>query len=232
MEKEKRGGSMKSEVVALAGWPPEVLAYAYAMYSRSSLSIRESILKITNEKAAGFLDTFYFKYGHKSIADNAHIPLAVENVSEIVAFEIEDEQLWDGQERSTRYQNFSKADAYFVPRAIRNTPYEREYCVVADFLLSKYDDYSSFCFEYLAKKYSKPQEMKDADYERTLRARAFDVARYWLFNGVLTSVGQITSAKTLEDQLCRLMASEYSETVFVANQMKEACQSKPFCPDG
>ena len=221
-----------SEVVALAGWPPEVLAYAYAMYSRSALSIRESMLKITNEKATGFLNTFYFKYGHKSIADNAHIPLAIENVSEIAAFELEDEQLWDGQERSTRYQNFNKQNAYFIPELVKNTPHEREYCLVADFLLGKYDDYTTFCFEYLAKKYSKPPEIKSDDYERTLKARAFDVARYWLFNGILTSVGQITNARTLEDQICRLMSMEYLETVSVANQMKDACQSKPFCPEG
>lgn len=221
-----------SEVIALAGWPPEVLAYAYAMYSRSGLSIKESITKITNEKATGFLDTFYFKYGHRSIADDAHIPLAIENVSEIVAFELEDEQLWDGQERSTRYQNFNKPNAYLIPDILKNTPYEREYCVIADFLLGKYRDYGTFCFEYLVKKYPKPQEMKDADYERTLKARAFDVARYWLFNGILTSVGQITSARTLEDQICRLMAAEYFETVSVANKMKEACQAKPFCPEG
>lgn len=221
-----------AEVIALAGWPPEILAYAYAMYSRSSLSIRESMVKITNEKAAGFLDTFYFKYGHRSIADNAHIPLAVENVSEIVAFELEDEQLWDGQERSTRYQKFDKPGAYFIPEIVRHTPQEQEYCVIADFLLGKYRDYSSICFEHLAKKYPRPPDMKDVDYERTLRARAFDVARYWLFNGILTSVGQITSARTLEDQICRLMAAEYLETVYIANQMKEACQTKPFCPEG
>lgn len=223
---------MKTEVIALAGWPPEVLAYAYAMYSRSSLSIRESILKITNEKASGFLDTFYFGYGHKSIADNAHIPLALENVSEIVAFQLEDEQLWDGQERSTRYQNFDKSGAYFIPEAVRNTPHERSYCLVADFLLEKYRHYGTICFEYLAKKNPKPADMKEADYERTLKARAFDVARYWLFNGILTSVGQITSARTLEDQISRLMSAEYRETVSVAEQMKQACQAKPFCPEG
>ena len=221
-----------AEVIALAGWPPEVLAYAYAMYSRSSLSIKESIKKITNEKAAGFLDTFYFKYGHKSIADNAHIPLAIENVSEIVAFELEDEQLWDGQERSTRYQNFDKPGAYFIPEIVKHTPYQQEYCFIADFLLEKYRQYASACFEYLAKRYPKPENIKDADYERTLKARAFDVARYWLFNGIITSVGQITSARTLEDQICRLMAAEYLETVHIANQMKQACQSKPFCPEG
>lgn len=220
-----------SEVIALAGWPPEVLAYAMAMYSRSPLSIRESIAKITEEKSSKFLDTFYFKYGHRSIADNAHIPLAVENVSEIVAFELEDQQLWDGQERSTRYQNFDKPDAYYIPEVIKHTRIEREYCLIADFLLNQYRAYTGFCFEYLTNKYPKPQDMKDADYERTLRARAFDVARYWLFNGILTSVGQITSARTLEDQISRMMASEYHEVFKIAKDMKTACQSKPFCPE-
>lgn len=219
-----------AEVIALAGWPPEVLAYAYAMYSRSSLSIKESLLKITNEKASGFLDTFYFGYGHKSIADNAHVPLAVEDVSEIVAFYLEDEQLWDGQERSTRYQkDFCR---YFIPDVIRHTPAERQYCLTADFCLDQYKRYSTQCFEALVKKHPKPEGMKDADYERTLKARAFDVARYWLFNGILTSVGQITSARTLEEQICRMLASEYLEVVNVAQQMKKACQEKPFCPEG
>ena len=219
-----------SEVIALAGWPPEALAYAMAMYSRSSLSIRESILKITNEKAAGFFDKTYFGYGHKSIADNAQVPLGVEEISEIGAFELEDEQLWNGQERSTRYQkNFKK---YFIPDVIRNTSLERPYCVTADFCLDQYERYSTVCFEALVKKYPKPQDMDDGLYERTIRARAFDVARYWLFNGIITSVGQITSARTLEEQICRMMASEYLEVVNIANNMKAACQAKPFCPEG
>ena len=221
-----------SEVIALAGWPPEVLAYAYAMYSRSRLSIRESMLKITNEKASGFLDSFYFGYGHKSIADNAHVPLAIEGVSEIVAFWLEDEQLWDGQERSTRYQKFDRPNAYFIPDMIKGTPQERTYCMVADLLLDKYRKYGVVCFEALVKKFPKPEEMKEADYERTLRARAFDVARYWLFNGIFTSVGQITSARTLEEQICRMLASEYPEVVQTANDIKKSCQDKPFCPEG
>ncbi len=219
-----------SEVITLAGWPPEILAYAMAMYSRSGLSIRESILKITNEKAADFFDKTYFGFGHKSIADNAQIPLAAENYSEIVAFELEDEQLWNGQERSTRYQKFDRPGGYFIPEVVRHTPLEREYCMIADFLLDQYRLYAPLCFEALAKRHPKPEGMKDADYERTLKARAFDVARYWLFNGIITSVGQITSARTLEDQICRLMASEYLEVYNIGQQMKEACQAKPFCP--
>ncbi|OGN09467.1 MAG: hypothetical protein A3J46_06055 [Candidatus Yanofskybacteria bacterium RIFCSPHIGHO2_02_FULL_41_11] len=219
-----------AEVIALAGWPPEVLAYAMAKYSRSSLSIKESLLKITNEMAADFLDSIYIGYGHKSVADMAHIAMGIENISEVAAFYLEDEQLWDGQERSTRYQK--KFKDYVIPAVVRNTPAERQYCLIADFLVDQHERYSPICFEALVKKHPKPQGMSDGDYEKTLRARAFDVSRYWLFNGIKTSVGQITSARTLEDQICRMMASEYLEVVEIAEQMKKACQEKPFCPEG
>ena len=223
-----------AEVIALAGWPPEVLAYAYAMYSRSSLSIRQSIAKITQEKSGKFFESYYFGYGHKSIGDNAHIPLAFENISEIAAYELEDEQLWDGQERATRYQEFAKPDAYFIPRSVRGSSFHSHiYMKIADFLIFQYAEYSKKCFEGLVANNPRPQEMKEDAYERALRARAFDVSRYWLFNGILTNVGQITSARTLEDQASRLMSSEYPELQELGQAMKTACCfEKPFCPQG
>lgn len=221
-----------SNVIALAGWPPEVLAYAIAMYSRSGLSIQQAINKITEEKSSKFFETFYFQYGHASIADNAHIALALEGISQIASFEIEDEQLWDGQERSTRFQSFDKDDAYKIPEVLENTPFESEYHLLAEFMLNQYRSYRDKCFEYLVSNNPKPQDMDQGTYERTLKARAFDVARYWLFNGIYTSVGQVTSARTLEKQISRLMSSEYQECVDLAQKMKEACQAKPFCPDG
>lgn len=221
-----------SSVIALAGWPPEVLAYAFAMYSRSSLSIKESIKKITAEKTGKFLETFYFAYSHKSIADNAHIPLAFEDISQIAAFEIEDENLWDGQERSTRYQKFGKNNAFFIPRSIRSTLFESEYCRIAEMLLGRYEFFSEKVFEQLTRKYIRPQEMKADAYERTLIARAFDVSRYWLFGAIPTNVGQITSARTLEEQISRLMSSVYPELQELGQATKEACSEKPFSPDG
>lgn len=220
-----------AQVLALAGWPPEILAFAYAMYSRSPLSIKESIEKITDEKSSKFLETFYFQYGHASIADNAHIMLALEKISELAAFAIEDEQLWDGQEQSTRYQDF-KSGGYYIPSFIRGTPMEARYTEIANFMLSKYRFLSESCFAYLRRTMEKPADMKEDKYERNLKARAFDVARYWLFGGILTNVGQITSARTLESQISRLMSSEYSEIQELGLAMKTACLVKPFCPAG
>ncbi|MDP2933969.1 MAG: FAD-dependent thymidylate synthase, partial [bacterium] len=220
-----------AEVTALAGWPPEVLAYAFAKYSRSPLSIRQSIQTITAEKGGKFLEDFYFQFGHRSIADNAHAPLALENISQIAAFALENEQLWDGSERSTRFQNFGES-GYYVPTSVRGTPLELLYIRGADFLLEQYKLFSTRCFEHLIKSVPKPADMKPDVYERALKARAFDNARYWLFNGMFTSVGQITSARTLEGQISRLMSSEYPELQELGQKMKEACIGKPFCPEG
>ncbi len=103
------------EVFAVYGVEPEIQAYAMAKYSRSSLSMKESLKEITSQKAEKFLNTFYFQYGHRSIADLAHIALAIERLSILAAIVVADEQRWDGQERSTRYQDFRKS-GYYTPR--------------------------------------------------------------------------------------------------------------------
>src|ERR1051326_7252275 len=96
-------------VFAVAPMPAEKSAYALARYSRSPDSIRDSVEWVRTHDSAKFLESFYFQYGHASIADLGHVVLCFEGVSELAATEIEDEQLWDGQARSSRYQDFSRS---------------------------------------------------------------------------------------------------------------------------
>jgi len=107
------GARNQTDVFAVHGADPEILAYAMAKYSRSALSMRESLTEISSQRAEQFLNTFYFQYGHRSIADLAHIAFAVERLSLLAAIVLVDEQRWDGQERSTRYQNFMKSGWFF-----------------------------------------------------------------------------------------------------------------------
>jgi thymidylate synthase ThyX len=81
-----------TEVFAVHGAEPEVQAYAMAKYSRSALSMKESLREISAQKAEKFLNTFYFQYGHRSIADLAHIALAIERLSILAAIVVVDEQ--------------------------------------------------------------------------------------------------------------------------------------------
>ena len=56
--------------------PPEKCAYALARYSRSADSIRQSIDWVRSHNSQDFLESFYFQYGHQSIADLGHTVLA------------------------------------------------------------------------------------------------------------------------------------------------------------
>ena len=69
---------------------------------------------------------------------------------------------------------------------------------------------------------ARPEEMKADAYERTLKARAFDVARYCLPLATNTSVGQITNARTLETQVSRLLTSEFAEIRGLGEKMRAA----------
>src|SRR6185295_12856633 len=62
--------------------------------------------------------------------------------------------------------------------------------------------------------------------------RAFDVARYFLFFGIPTGVGQVTSIRTLERQIRRLKASEYAEIRGLADEIAAACAQPPACTWG
>src|SRR3954454_3230823 len=138
-------------VFAVHGVEPEIQAYAMAKYSRSALSMKESLQEISDSKAEQFLNTFYFQYGHRSIADLAHIAFAIERLSILAAIELVDEQRWDGQERSTRYQNFKKS-GYYTPDFASDTAARQLYTTAADFLFSEYAAISDAIFAHLASK--------------------------------------------------------------------------------
>ena len=196
-------------VFAVHGVEPEIQAYAMAKYSRSALSMKESLHELSEQRAEQFLNTFYFQYGHRSIADLAHIAMAVERLSLLAAIVLVDESRWDGQERSTRYQNFRKS-GYHTPGLGDEKSLEL-YRKTATFLFAEYEAFSQLMFEHLAGLTPRPDEMKPDAYERTLKARAFDLSRYLLPLATNTSLGQIVNARTLENQITRLLSHTHPE---------------------
>jgi len=216
-----------TEVYAIFGAEPEVQAYAMAKYSRSSLSMRESLKEISTQKAEKFLNTFYFQYGHRSIADLAHIALAIEKLSILAAIVVADEQRWDGQERSTRYQDFRKS-GYYIPEFSGGDAARQLYVQTIDGLFSEYESLSESMFRYLAETTPKPGEMKQEAYDRTLRARAFDISRYLLPLATNTSLGEIVNARTLEIQVSHLLSHSHAEVRRLGGLLKQAASSAAY----
>jgi thymidylate synthase ThyX len=214
-------------VITVAPLPPEKSAYALARYSRSADSIRESLAWVRSHDSRKFLESYYFQYGHASIADLGHPVMCFEGISELAASEIEAEPLWDGQARSSRYQDFSRS-GFVTPPEFSEAEAET-YGAAAEGLLAAYQEVNKRAFDCLVERHPRPAEMKEEAYRRNLAARAFDVARYLLFWGVPTNVGQVTSIRTLEKQIRRLKASQYAELRTLAEEIAQACAESPDC---
>jgi thymidylate synthase ThyX len=215
---DEREQAAETDVYAIHGADPEVLAYAMAKYSRSSLTMKESLAEISSQRAEQFLNTFYFQYGHRSIADLAHIPMAIERLSLLAAIALVDETRWDGQERSTRYQDFRRSGWYTPELGAR----AGAFTAAIEALFAGYDRVGAGMLEALKGNVPQPAEMRDEAYLRTLKARAFDVARYLLPLATNTSLGQIVNARTLEGQISRLLGSEFAEIRGLGEKLKAA----------
>ncbi len=215
------------EVYAVYGVEPEIQAYAMAKYSRSALSMKESLREVSQQKAEKFLNTFYFQYGHRSIADLAHVALAVERLSILAAIAVADEQRWDGQERSTRYQDFKKS-GYFTPDFGDDRQALSWYRETIGNLFSEYESLSEKMLLYLSGIVPRPSEMKQDAYERTLKARAFDISRYLLPLSTITSLGEIVNARTLETQVSHLLSHAHKEVRNLGELLKRAATSPAY----
>ena len=227
---EKNGASAATpqvSVFAVHGADPEVQAYAMAKYSRSALSMKESLKEISEQRAEQFLNTFYFQYGHRSIADLAHVALAIEKLSILAAIILVDEQRWDGQERSTRYQNF-KQSGYYAPDFKGDAGPQSAYCGTLDFLFAEYEFFTREMLHHYKGQVPRPPAMAEDAYTRTLRARAFDNSRYLLPLATNTSLGQIVNARTLETQISRLLSSPFSEIRRLGELLKEAAREPSY----
>src|SRR5258708_36614434 len=83
-------------------------------------------------------------------------------------------------------------------------------------------------YQYLAEITPRPEEMKQDAYERTLKARAFDISRYLLPLGTNTSLGEIVNARTLESQVSHLLSHTHKEGRHLGDLLKPAAPSPAY----
>ena len=101
---------------------PSINAFLGARYSRSADAIVDIAREIyeSGKDASQRLEAIFFNYGHKSVGDMADLFLCLENIPIISAqrfFYLN--PVLAGQERSTRYQDFSKPKFINFPKALK-----------------------------------------------------------------------------------------------------------------
>lgn len=218
----------KRRIFTVLGVHPEPGGYGIAKFSRSSTPYQKWIMDLTQAGAEKFYEMFYFDYGHSSIADLAHLTVIFENVSMVAAEELWDEPLIDGQASSTRYQDFEKR-GFHTPREIIGTSFEADYESHCSNLLREYSSFLIDTHNYLIEEYAseRPEDMAQDKYERTLKARAYDVVRYILPMSIRTGLGHILSSRTLERRLIQLLSHPLIEIREIAQELKRAAVEEP-----
>lgn len=198
----------------------EALAMVQALYSRSTKSVETHIDEKDPESLKRSMERYAIEYGHRSILDCSSTTVFLENVSMLAAKSIQDYQLYNGQESSTRYIPFDQMGA------VLPTDLPRHLSGVQEDLLKIYYEVQDIMFTHLNETLTKPDDVKDGVWEKTLKARAFDVARGWLPCGQKTNLSWHTTMRQFADRTDMLRHHPLEEVRELAGSVRESLEAR------
>ncbi len=184
----------QSDVLIYDDLPPEAAAMLLALYSRDPRSARIHREKIAEVGAEKFMGQYYVGYGHKSIGDCGTTTICAEFVSMLAAKAIQDNELYNGQEASTRY-----LDMQSMP--VLNPLGTTEGAEIQEVWMNFYSRVLEELIPYLKTQYPMLPEDKPGVYEKAIKAKAFDIARSFLPAGCTTFVGWHTNLRQAWDHV-------------------------------
>lgn len=182
---------------------PSVNAYLGARYSRSADSVIDIASEIINSgtNACERLEKIFAGYGHKSVGDMADLFVCVENIPMFSAMRLYYlNSVVSGQERSTRYQNFSDPQFIKIPDEVcSNVEVRKGYEKIILKQVQDYRDLNKVGREELKKFFRINEESKGE--ESALKSRSFDISRYLLPIGLNTSSAYLMSARNWSETI-------------------------------
>lgn len=220
---------------------PQVLAMLQAFYSRSPMSIDDRLAKLLTEGADGETATekirqamqrYYVNYGHASIGDCGGTTVFIENVSMLAAKAIQDNELYNGQECSTRYLDFSKQK--FIAPSFFDPLLQTQGKEIHEQLRALYMRVLPLAVEWATKNYdpnlvlsSKIEEMnRKGAFHSTCKAIAFDICRGLLPAGASTSLSWTGSFHNFDQHLRWLSLHPLFEVRSIARRIYSALLAK------
>lgn len=193
----------------------EAEAMLQALHSRSTGWL-EGHLKVLKEKGAdNFMSKFYVWYGHKSIWDCGSITIFIEWLSMLGAKAIQDTKLYNGQEASTRYIDFSK-------QAIINPLGTKEWEEILESQRAFYLSLLEPLKEYIAEIYPIQEGQNEKVYTKTVEAKVFDICRWFLPAWCSTNLAWHTTLRQVADRISHLRHHPLPEIQEVASTLLEA----------
>jgi len=208
-----------------------IMAFAGARFSRSDLSAVDLFkeIKSSGKSASIKLANIFKNYGHSSVADMAMLFAYIENIPKLYAVKLFYEtSIGAGQERSSRYQDYSKSPPISLDNYItKDKTFINNYQQIAEHFqrlqeqaLGNYRKYKEILTAEYADLYGVDQQ--DKSQLGALQARVFDSARYFLPSGVATksSLAYITSAREWARLISILKASKDIHLNYLGEQLE------------
>ena len=173
---------------------PEAQAMLGALHSRNPNGIENHLKILAKKGAESFMQTFYVGYGHKSIADLGAVTVAIEGVSMLAAKAIQDFPLYNGQEVSTRYVDFS-TQPFIHP--VDDEIGRNIHAQLRSFYLGGLSD----LIPDLKRRFPMNSNEDAGVYEKAIKARAFDIMRAFLPAGASTNLVWFGELRQFADRL-------------------------------
>jgi thymidylate synthase ThyX len=194
----------------------EDTAMLQALHSRDPKGIQSHLQKLAAKGSGNMMASFYVGYGHKSIGDCGTTVIFIEGVSMLAAKAIQDSQLYNGQECSTRYIDF-KSQPFINPA---NLTYEDT--SIYSKLRNAYVTWFPQIADYVKSQNPKEESEDELMYEKAIKARTFDILRGFLPAGATTNVAWSGTLRQIADRLMYLRNHPLSEVRGLAEHIQSA----------
>src|SRR5262245_52287976 len=246
-------GPAHADIYLVRNLPPEVAATLNGVYSRSSKSMRDQFLERLEgglaatgkrledvvdadaprdvlsaamaDKSGQFLKTYAIDHGHNSLREGSVVHLAVERVSQLVTRFVQRERRCSFEESSTRYISFSAETHWRDPDVMAaGGEVARAYEAVLQSTFALYTKATQGLLAHLQRLRPLQPGEKEAAWQRTLKAEAFDAARYLLTPAIFTKWGMVVDARTLSDVITELRSHALAEFRLVGERMQQQAE--------
>ena len=235
-------------VYGLKNLPEEVVAYLFARYSRSRLSLRDDLrnmieaedlgaiigggttddpgaaLEPLQERARAFAERYVLGYGHSSVAEHGVVHLALEDVSIVASKLIEDSRLASYTEKSTRYVAFDPGKVYYPPAVMADPALAAAYTETIRALLGAYTGWNDDVLARVKAQSPRTDTQTERGHDAASRATAFDLLRYLLPAATHTNIGLTLNARSLEHLITKLLSQPLDEGRALGTRLKEEAQ--------
>ena len=215
-------------VFCLINMPEVVKGALYARYSRSSKSLRRLFLdefwsegnlnttiEIDSSKAENLYERVFTQYGDDSVAQLGSAHLACEQSSNILTKILEWGRIASYLEQSTRYiyydQKIGDKFRYITPPELKNSDLKSEYEETMDYIFETYSKVVRSLVEIYKDEFPKDNSVSTQAYNGTIRAKACDVARYFLPASTISNVGVFASGQAYEHMLMKMRIHKSEE---------------------